>query len=1011
MKKKHPQKKSRHVPARAAARKGRVPHRTVKVKGGVKYEVSQLVAQGGMGVIYKAHDLKCERTVAMKVMLKDDKAIREQLDRFVGEARITSRLEHPNIVPVHELGNDEDGNLFYTMKFVRGATLTDIIKDLREGHRRTLDEYPLGRLLTIFQKTCDAVAFAHSRGIVHRDLKPSNIMIGPYGEVLVLDWGLAKPMEGGAPAAPRPGGPEDATEIDTMMIDTKETGLKTISGRAVGTPGFMSPEQLRGDGKGVDGRADVYALGAVLYSILTLYPPVRGKDVDELIRKIVAGDITPPSAFNATGKSPHCPGGVIPQVLSDVAMKAMATSPLARYPSVMELQREIEAYQNGEIWHLILEEDFADPDVLSRWDVMGKHEIRPGELRLYGGEPQLLLLKQEVPGDLRIDFECRQEGVYLNELGCVISGVRGGQAWQMANSGYQLKHGANNNSLTVLGRRDRHIWAQPSEPMAPGRVYSVQAERVGPRLRLAVDGKELYRVVDPNPLTGMNRTLAGLIGWVADMRISRIRVYSLGTPWKVDILDAAEKQLERGHYATATHLFEESLNSFPDAGRLERARNGLTIARSRSEAVASLPAWKEHLQTAWPGANIDIRVDSEGLTVEIWNSGITDLAPLKGLPLAVLHCSGNRIESLDPLRGMRLTTLKCEGNPIGSLEPLRGMPLTTLLCDHCRLSSLEPLRGMPLTTLSCSMNDLKTGLEPLRGLPLTWLNCSRCGLTDLAPLRGLPLTVLYCDGNVIANLASLKGMPLNTFTCSCNLIENLEPLRGSRLNVLHAGCNRIEDLEPLASAPLNMLSFHCNRVTSLEPLKAMSFNALTCGGNPLSSIGSFIKNPPPGFQFDCDTISTEELEWIRKTWSRDFRLAGHARDVEILLAIRKTDVARLKSLAWTFRGHYYLFVPKALTWSEARELCERMRGHLLTIGDRDENEFVASKFPFGSWFWIGLSTADEKQSWVTGEPVSFQGFVNAVHERMSGPKVFCYRNWYAELPENAHNCFMIEWDA
>ena len=169
-----------------------VGHAALKTDHSQRYAVGDAVARGGMGAILAARDVNIRRAVAMKVIRKDREAKAPDLLRFIEEAQVTGQLEHPNIVPVHELGLDASGNVFYTMKFVRGTTLKDVLRAIRDGDEQAIGEYPLNRLLNIYLKLCDAVAFAHSRGVVHRDLKPENVMIGDYGEVLVLDWGLAK---------------------------------------------------------------------------------------------------------------------------------------------------------------------------------------------------------------------------------------------------------------------------------------------------------------------------------------------------------------------------------------------------------------------------------------------------------------------------------------------------------------------------------------------------------------------------------------------------------------------------------------------------------------------------------------------------------------------------------------------------------------------------------------------------------------------------------------------------
>ncbi len=1017
----------------------------LSVEAGRKYQLGPILAKGGMGTVYEARDLNCRRRVALKVLPKDQQHQVEDLLRFIEEAQISSQLEHPNIVPIHELGIDAEGNVFYTMKYVKGVTLTEILDGIRRGKQDIIDQHPLERLLTIFQKACDATAYAHSKGVVHRDLKPDNIMVGDYGEVLVMDWGLAKvvrnPAVSTSPAVPvadrvqvdeeaerleaaaeeKPGQTEDEL-IDSVRTDKIGSGLRTMSGRIMGTPGFMAPEQARATGTEVDSRSDIYSLGAILYSILTLRPSVRGKDIKDTLRKIIHGEIVAPVEYNrpemrkadARGRPvvlPHCPNGLVPLVLSEIVMKAMAIEPADRYATVKDLQNEVELYQRGQIWNLVVDEDFMGENWRDRWEVVGGQvESKAGELRLHGGEPQLLLLKRDVPGDVRIEFDCRQEGLYLNTVGCFCSSVRSANRKEIPSSGYELKYGAYENTMNVLMRSDKKVWSQRAAPLTRGEEYHVRAERVGSRLRMLVNDAEVFRFVDPDPLSGADRTAVGILGWMADTVFTQIRIYSLGTPLQGDVLDTAERHLLKGHYNTAGDLFREVIESAPDPQRLERARRGIGVAEARHAMMLSMPQWKERLERAWPGKGVQLRMDNDGLAVEISNAGIDNLEPLRGLPLTSLYCLGNRIASLEPLRGMPLITLNCGGNPIESLEPLRGMPLVTLFCEHCRIASLEPLRGAPLTMLNCGGNGRITSLEPLRGMSLNWLCCWGCQVGTLEPLRGLALTTLYCDHTNIDSLEPLRDMPLSILHFSGNRVASLEPLAGMPLTTLHCGHNLISSLEPLKDMPLFMFSCHYNRVKSLAPLKGIPLAALMCGENEITGVESFIKNPPEVFLFNSESISIQELEWIHKTWSRDFRLSAHAQHVEVILALRRGEVAALKGLATEFRGHRYLFIPKYASWEDAKAEAERIGAHLATITSKEENDFIASMFPGGSWFWIGLKTTERGQEWVTGEPFGFGVFVDAVRERLPGPKVFFNGMWSYDVDPQAHNCFIVEWD-
>ena len=1010
----------------------------LRVQGGGRYEVGPVIARGGMGVIHQARDLNSRRVVALKLLPRDAPCPREDLLRFIREGQLTSQLEHPNIVPVHDIGLDESGQMYYTMKLVEGQTLTSILQGIRKNDAAMLAEYPLARLLNIFQKVCDAVAFAHSKGVVHRDLKPDNIMVGSFGEVQVMDWGLARILRAMEEAS-EDAGERRASWADRERLQQEEGGpiptddfgdtLKTISGRIMGTPGFLAPEQILQDAAQPPGmKADVYSLGAVLYAILTLRPTVKGADISEMLRHIVAGDFPAPAKFNATdgedagraretkagsvrqGGFPHCPDGWIPTALSDIAMKALATRPEDRYSSVQELQREIEDYQNGYVWHLVIDEDFSDPGALSRWVVSGgRAEIQDGELRLREGEPQVLMLRREVPGDVRIEFECRQVGSYLNCMGCFMNAIRADNYREIPWSGYEFEYGGYENSRNAIHRSNSQMWIEPAAPLASDIKYEVLAERVGSHLRMVVNGREVVALTDQDPLSGSDRVAVGFVGWNTDTRFTRIRISTLGTPWKGDVLDVAERQIQKGRYDAAIGLFEDTLESFPDAERRRRAEAGLRTARQRRNLGRQLPAWNAVLQKAWPGMGIELQVVNDGLSLNLNELPVRNLEPLRGMPLNILYCAHGEVASLEPLRGMPLTALNCTGNPIRTLEPLRGMPLTTLLAEDCPVADLEPLRGLELKMLQIGLSEV-TDLEPLRGMPLTFLHCWSSRVESLEPLRGMRLDTLNCAGNRITGLEPLVGMPLNNLHCGGNRIKYLEPLAGMPLTVLHCGDNQIEDISVLAGLPLTILGCHSNRITTLRPLLGVPLASVTCGDNPIRDLGPFVARPPEIIHFESESLPDAELEKLRSQWSKNPEFARHASEVETLLLLRHGDVKGLKARAAEFRGHRYLFIPKFMRWDDARVYCEKLGGHLLTITSREEDEFIASLFEGGCFFWMGLFVSERGPEWVTGEPFTYKNFVGEMHEMCRGPKAFA-RFWRADHVADAHNGFMIEWDA
>lgn len=298
-------------------------------------EIVDLIAHGGMGDVYRAIQPTLEREVAMKVMRLHSETP-EMAARFRREALALARLQHPNIVPIHTLGTDEDGVPFYTMKLVKGRTLQAVLDDLGKGDPETLRQHTLVSLLNAYRKVCDALAFAHARGVLHRDLKPENIMIGEFGEVLVMDWGLARIRD-----KETEGWGEGEKEVVVASPPLSgSSSAETLQGSVLGTPRYMSPEQALGLTSELDERSDVYSLGGILYAILTLRPPVDGATNDDVLKQVRNGGVTAPLADGSTGNQ-------VPAALAAVAMKALAFDKTKRYPAVAALSAEIESFQSG----------------------------------------------------------------------------------------------------------------------------------------------------------------------------------------------------------------------------------------------------------------------------------------------------------------------------------------------------------------------------------------------------------------------------------------------------------------------------------------------------------------------------------------------------------------------------------------------------------------------------------------------------------------------------------------
>lgn len=292
------------------------------VNGFVKYANFKPMAAGGKAVLQACWDSITGRTVCLKTLHPKYANDKTERRRFLREARVTAQLQHPNTVPVYEIGEDRDGVLYFAMKRLAGEDLFQIIKKMAEGDEAALAAHPLDLLLEIVIQASQALAFAHRHGVIHRDIKPENIWVGNFGEVLLLDWGVAKVW----------GVNDDEDERDKLQslhkADDEQLQTLTRSGQMPGTPLYMSPEQVLGH-KYIDDRSDIFSMGIVLYELMCFREPFRGPTIRHTFDKIVNEEPVAPRVC--------APERNIPEALERVCLRALEKNAADRFQSITEL--------------------------------------------------------------------------------------------------------------------------------------------------------------------------------------------------------------------------------------------------------------------------------------------------------------------------------------------------------------------------------------------------------------------------------------------------------------------------------------------------------------------------------------------------------------------------------------------------------------------------------------------------------------------------------------------------
>jgi eukaryotic-like serine/threonine-protein kinase len=539
------------------------------------YQVLKVIGKGGMGEVFLAYDTTCGRRIALKRIRSDLMEHKQMHNRFLKEARVTSQLTHPSIIPIYAI-HGQHQQVYYTMPYVEGQTLKQILRKTRQlekiGQKSDSMGGSIPALMRIYLSICQAIAYAHSKGVLHRDVKPENIIVGHYGEVLILDWGLAKIM--------RPF--KSKVEEEELLQGHVENPLHQITniGKVVGTVAYMAPE--RAMGKPATVHSDIYSLGVILYQILTLYLPFkRGtlKDFRENMHK--------ESLYDPTELAPYRD---VPKTLSRIVLKCLSTELTQRYQTVNDLLRDVESYIEGRAeWFQISKLDiFNKADWEFQENVLIAEHIAITRGTEISDWVSLMISKSSFSENIKIEAKVRL-GEKGHGLGFLLSIPEASQRTHL-NDGYCLWLGSDQNRSTKLLRSTVEVLNSPDVYLQHGELTRVRIEKIDNNLYLYLNNVLQFSYISHLPLVG---THIGLLARDADFILEDFSIFVGSQSVMVKCLAVPDAFLAQKNYITALSEYRRIGYSFPGRaeGREAMFRAGITLLEQARTSSSQEEAW------------------------------------------------------------------------------------------------------------------------------------------------------------------------------------------------------------------------------------------------------------------------------------------------------------------------------------------------------------------------------------------------------------------------------------
>ena len=907
---------SSSISARLHVREKQVVERDEHVEPPPDYELLSLLGEGGMGVVYQARQTSIDRTIALKMIKPGAARDGTERNKFLAEAIATGELDHPNIVPIHDLGANRDGVLFYAMKEVRGTPWKDVLA------AKSRDEN-----LDILMRVADAVAFAHSKGIIHRDLKPENVMLGDYGEVLVMDWGLA-----------------------VAITDDAKADKLDPEHAVGGTPCYMPPEMAVGDAEKIGPASDVYLLGAILFEIVTGKRPHPGEHAMACLESAALNRIVGTEADTGEEAAGR-------EELLTIALTAMATRPSERHAGVKGFQASLRQYrthaesiaikeqadrdfEHAEVertYELYSQAAFGYRQALKLWTgneaaaeglrrtrmTIATRAFQRGDLDLARSlldpdNPDHDELRRKIDGARRLRATRRRRQKLTRRLavGTVAAAIiilSLAVVWVLNAKRSEVEQRHKAEKALSDYKAEQAARAADRRDSAPSLVRSAKVLTERREFKAALD--TIQTAVEYRPELPDARLVCAVLLFhqgKVDPALAEAEAFAKLKPEGQDgttVLRVLRVARERGKEEAPLNLL------LPVLGRMGMNMLAADLAGS---AKGQLEMYRAKLRKAWPdkAAKIDriLRWEKSGLFLDLHRekysiTNVRSLEPLRGIPLGGIRIYRQPLTDLSPLRGMPLKRLEIHGplQPV-DLSPLEGLPLTDLLLN-CRnhVPDLRPLRKLPLKRLHLTCNQ-ELNLTQLRGLQIEHLSLSIFPVDSLAALEGMPLTKLHLDkvrnlsdltplrgmnlrglnlthdpwrpGGRLRSLDGLQGMPLVRLVLHNQPVNDLEPLRGMPLEDLNLDAGNckpsIRSLNALQGMPLTKLNLRGRLVADLAALKGAPLEELVLTGTQVTDLTALKRMPLKKLAFSPERV-TNGIEAVRAIESLQ-QIAGKHRE-------------------------------------------------------------------------------------------------------------------------------------